>query len=120
MGFREVGDGAHHGQGAHGHDLGYGFASDDVLQGVRDQALPAQGAVIGGDDQFGGSRTQLIGQQHALLAAAAQDGDDAPALGMELLGRRKDGRAAITARHQHDGSFFHQFGRRSHGPGHGE
>ncbi len=120
MGLRQVGDGAHHGQGAHGHHLGHLLPGDDVLEGVGHQALAAQGAVVGGDDELGGGGAQLIRQQHALLAAAAQDGDDPAALGVELLRGGQDGGGAVAAGHQHDGALLHQFRGRAHGAGHGE
>ena len=120
VGLGQVGDGAHHGQGAHGDHLGDGLPGDDVLEGVGDQALAAQAAVVCGDDELGGGGTQLIGQEDALSAAATQDGDDPAALGVELLGSGQDGGGTVATGHQNDGAFLHELGGGAHGASHGE
>ena len=98
--------GLHHGDGADGDDLAdVLLAREDIGQRVRDEALAAVAAVVGGDDQLVAELAEPVLPEHQVAVAEADDRDGAVARLLVLAELREDGRDAQAAAHQDHGAL---------------
>ena len=98
---RRLGTGVHHRHRADRHDQLRRIARQHVAQGGVDEAGSSGAAVVGAHDQLVAELAQLVGPEHELGSAEADDAGDPVAGLLEGAQLRKDRRHAQAAADQH-------------------